>query len=156
LPVAGGLAGAPVNDELLGFFGDLRIEIVLQHPKGGLLDPALAAQGGAPSRANGTRGSDRRHGKSIASYSSFAASDRTGGLSRKLRARSMSSDRIRSRRQAGTTRRNARRTGSKRGEVRSGRKNSIAWIAVKSSMARTHSRFSTTAANFRAAMEDID
>ncbi|OPZ82200.1 MAG: hypothetical protein BWY77_00285 [bacterium ADurb.Bin431] len=53
LPVACGLAGSSVDDQLLGFFSDLRIEIVHQHAQGGFLNPALAAQLGAPRGANG-------------------------------------------------------------------------------------------------------
>src|SRR2546427_8966325 len=54
-PVAGGLARPAVDDQLLGFFGDLRVEVVHQHPKGRFLDPSLALQSSPP------RGSDRLH-----------------------------------------------------------------------------------------------
>ncbi len=43
-PVAGGLAGAAVDDELVGVFGDLGVEVVLEHPQGGFLLPSQGAQ----------------------------------------------------------------------------------------------------------------
>ena len=43
-PVAGGLAGAAVDDELVGVLGDLGVEVVLQHPQGGFLLPSQGAQ----------------------------------------------------------------------------------------------------------------
>ena len=43
-PVAGRLAGAAVDDELVGVLGDLRVEVVLQHPQGGFLLPSQGAQ----------------------------------------------------------------------------------------------------------------
>lgn len=53
-PVAGGLAGAAVDDELVGVFGDLRVEVVLEHPQGGLLLPSEGAQLCAARRSDGT------------------------------------------------------------------------------------------------------
>ena len=47
-------AGAAVHDEIVGPFGDLRVEVVLQHAVGGLLRPAAAREVGA---ARGTHGS---------------------------------------------------------------------------------------------------
>ena len=43
-PVAGGLAGAAVDDELVGVLGDLGVEVVLQHAQGGFLLPSPGAQ----------------------------------------------------------------------------------------------------------------
>ena len=54
IPVAGGSAGAAVHDKLFGLLGDLGVEVVHQHPKRGLLVPALAVEGGPAG------GSDRR------------------------------------------------------------------------------------------------
>ena len=53
-PVPGGLAGAAVDDQVLRALGDVRVEVVLQHPHGGLLRPALRGEGRA------ARGADRR------------------------------------------------------------------------------------------------
>ena len=50
VPVAGGLAGAAVHDELIRILCDLRIEVVHQHAQRGLLLPALAADLGAAGR----------------------------------------------------------------------------------------------------------
>ncbi len=52
LPVARGLPSPAVDDQLLGPLGDVRIEVVHQHPEGGLLVPALAAESGAPGSAD--------------------------------------------------------------------------------------------------------
>jgi hypothetical protein len=49
LPVAGGLTSAAVDHQILGPFGHLGIQIVLEHPVGGLGEPRLAAERG-PSR----------------------------------------------------------------------------------------------------------
>ena len=43
LPAARRLAGAAVDDELVGSFRDLGVEVVVEHAQGGLLLPALAA-----------------------------------------------------------------------------------------------------------------
>jgi hypothetical protein len=51
VPVAGGLAGAAVHDQLVGVLGDLGVEIVLQHPQCGFLLPSLSAQFRAARRA---------------------------------------------------------------------------------------------------------
>ena len=55
VPVAGGLAGAAVHDELDPGLGDLRIEVVHQHAQRGLLLPAPAADLGAARRAHRPR-----------------------------------------------------------------------------------------------------
>lgn len=52
-PVAGGLARAAVDDELVGVFGDLGVEVVLQHPQGGFLLPAQGAEFRTAWRSNG-------------------------------------------------------------------------------------------------------
>ena len=43
VPAPGGAAGAAVDDELVGVFGHLGVEVVHQHAHGGFLSPALAA-----------------------------------------------------------------------------------------------------------------
>jgi hypothetical protein len=53
VPVARRLARPAVDDELLGLLGHLGIEVVHEHPEGGLLVPALAGELGA------ARGADR-------------------------------------------------------------------------------------------------
>ena len=60
-PVAGGLAGAAVDDQVLRALGDVRVQVVLQHPHRGLLRPALRGDRRAPG------GPDRVH------YSSFSS-----------------------------------------------------------------------------------
>ncbi len=59
LPRARGLAGAAVDDEVVGALGHLGIEVVVQHAEGGLLDPAFAGDLGAAGRVDGT---GRGHG----------------------------------------------------------------------------------------------
>ena len=44
LPVAGRLAGAAVDHEVLGALGDLGVEVVHEHAQGRLLLPALAGE----------------------------------------------------------------------------------------------------------------
>src|SRR5262249_29701146 len=39
--------GAAIDDQLAGVLGDLRVEVVHEHPHGGLLRPPLARQRGA-------------------------------------------------------------------------------------------------------------
>ena len=53
-PVAGRLAGAAVDDELVGVLGDLGVEVVLQHPQGGFLLPPPGAQFRAARRPYGS------------------------------------------------------------------------------------------------------
>ena len=60
LPRAGRTAGPAVDDEVIRILRDLRIEVVHQHPEGGFLPPAAAAQLGAARGADGTR-ADRAH-----------------------------------------------------------------------------------------------
>ena len=43
-PVGGGFAGAAVDHQVSGLFGDVRIEIVHEHAQGGFLFPSPAAQ----------------------------------------------------------------------------------------------------------------
>src|SRR5690606_4382391 len=43
-PVAGGAPGAAVDDEVVGAFGDLRVEVVHQHPQRGLGLPATRGE----------------------------------------------------------------------------------------------------------------
>src|SRR5439155_6517894 len=52
-PVPGSLAGAAVDDELLGPLGHFGIEIVHQHPQRRFLLPSAAGNLGAARRANG-------------------------------------------------------------------------------------------------------
>ena len=51
LPDARRLAGAAVDDQIVGPLGDLGIEIVHQHPQRGFLWPSLARQRRAARRA---------------------------------------------------------------------------------------------------------
>ena len=53
LPRPGGPAGAAVDDEVVGAFGDVGVEVVLEHPERRLLGPAPAAQLEAPGSADG-------------------------------------------------------------------------------------------------------
>ena len=52
-PVAGGAAGAAVDDEVVGTLGDLGVEVVHEHPQRGLGRPTAGGQGRA------ARGADR-------------------------------------------------------------------------------------------------
>ena len=52
VPAAGGAAGAAVDDELVGVFGHLRVEVVHQHAHGGFLRPSLAGELGAAGRVD--------------------------------------------------------------------------------------------------------
>src|SRR5262245_47105953 len=54
-PVAGRLARAAVNDQVVGALGDLRVEVVHQHPHRGLLRPALATDLTAARRSDESR-----------------------------------------------------------------------------------------------------
>ncbi len=54
-PVARGLAGAAVDDQLRGVLGHLGVEVVHEHPQGGLLLPPLRGQPGPPRRPHLTR-----------------------------------------------------------------------------------------------------
>ena len=58
-PIARGLAGAAIDDQLVRFFRYRRIEIVHQAAQGGLLVPALTVELGAARRVNVSR----RHGR---------------------------------------------------------------------------------------------
>jgi hypothetical protein len=62
-PIAGRAAGSPVNDQLVRLLGDLRIQVIHQHPEGGFLMPTfagnLAASGRANNRKTITHHSDR-------------------------------------------------------------------------------------------------
>jgi hypothetical protein len=51
-----GATAAAVDDEVLRALGDLGIEVVVQHAKGGFLDPALAGDLGATRSAHGAGG----------------------------------------------------------------------------------------------------
>jgi hypothetical protein len=62
LPAAGGPAGAAVDHQILGMFGDLGVEIVHQHPQRGLLLPTLTGQVGAAGGSDEAwRGDRGRH-----------------------------------------------------------------------------------------------
>ena len=52
LPVARRLPRAAVDDQVLRAFGDLLVEVVHQHPKGGFLVPTFARQARTPRSAN--------------------------------------------------------------------------------------------------------
>ena len=66
LPVARRLAGPAVDDEVLRLLGHVRIEVVLEHPEGGFLDPSPAAERRARRGADHTGHSIDRHARSIA------------------------------------------------------------------------------------------
>ena len=51
-PVARGLPGTTVNDEIFGPLGHVRIEIVVEHPQRSFLRPALAGDLGTARRAD--------------------------------------------------------------------------------------------------------
>ena len=61
LPAARRPAAAAVDDEIVGTLGDLRIEIVHQHPERRLLRPRFAGACGASRGADGT--TDDAHGR---------------------------------------------------------------------------------------------
>ena len=61
LPGARRLAGAAVDDEVVGIFGDLGIEVVHQHAQGRFLDPALAGAFGAARGVERPGMGDRGH-----------------------------------------------------------------------------------------------
>ena len=63
-PVAGGLAGAAVDDQVVGALGDLGVEVVLQHPQRRLRLPAAARS--AVGAARGADGAGAVHGCSSA------------------------------------------------------------------------------------------
>src|SRR5205807_2358018 len=44
LPRPGGLPGPPVHDEVLRALRNLRVQVVHEHPEGGLLGPSLAGE----------------------------------------------------------------------------------------------------------------
>ena len=69
-PVAGGLAGAAVDDELVGVLGDLGVEVVLQHAQRGLLRPAERVQLRAAVGADGA--GSGCHASSFGTYCSRA------------------------------------------------------------------------------------
>ena len=52
--------GPAVHDQRIGVLGDLRIQVVHQHPERRLLLPTSAAEGRAPGRPDRTRTADRR------------------------------------------------------------------------------------------------
>ena len=62
LPVAGRLAGAAVDHEVLGTLGDLGVQVVHQHAQGGFLLPALAGELRASGRTHHPIRSDGAHG----------------------------------------------------------------------------------------------
>src|SRR4051794_39262488 len=66
LPVTRCLAAAPVDDQLVGPLGDLRIEVVHHDPERGLLVPPLAGQGSAA-------GGGDRHGRGWGSHRTVPA-----------------------------------------------------------------------------------
>ena len=73
LPVARRLAGAAVDDQVLGTFGDLGVEVVHQHAHRGLLLPALAAQLCASRRAH-----DRARPTALMATSAFVHAFKAG------------------------------------------------------------------------------
>ncbi len=59
VPVAGGLAGAPVHDEFVGVLGHLGVEVVLEHAQRRFLLPSLSAQFRTARRADRPRSRHR-------------------------------------------------------------------------------------------------
>src|SRR5437868_4100743 len=57
LPGAGGLAGAAIDHEAVGIFGDFRVQVVHEHAEGGFLNPPLARPCRATRRTHETRSS---------------------------------------------------------------------------------------------------
>ena len=55
LPAPRGAAGAAVDDEVVRVLGDLRVEVVHEHPQHGLLLPAAGRERGAARGADGAR-----------------------------------------------------------------------------------------------------
>ena len=55
VPVARRPPGPAVDDEVVGVLGDLRVEVVHEHPQGRFLGPAPAGQLGAARGADGSR-----------------------------------------------------------------------------------------------------
>ena len=53
LPASSRAAGAAVDHQVLGVFGDLGVEVVHQHAQGGFLLPALTTDLGAAGGAHG-------------------------------------------------------------------------------------------------------
>ena len=74
-PAAGGLAAAAVDDELVGMLGDLRVDVVHQHPHGGFLRPCLAGELGA---ARSVHHTGPVHGPRHQDVLSATAAGRTG------------------------------------------------------------------------------
>ena len=62
VPAANGPARTAVHDEVIRVLGDLRIEVVHQHPQGRLLRPTAAGQLGAAGRTDGA-GTGSWHGR---------------------------------------------------------------------------------------------
>src|SRR5690606_15880576 len=52
IPIAGGLADATIDDEIVRALGDVRVEVVHQHPQRSLGEPALRSELGAARRAD--------------------------------------------------------------------------------------------------------
>ncbi len=67
LPAPGRLAGSSVDDEILPPLGDVRIEVVHEHPEHRFLRPAFAAELGPAWRSNGSGGAlgERGHQASL-------------------------------------------------------------------------------------------
>lgn len=63
-PIARGLSGAAVDDEIIGMLGDVGIEIIHEHAQGGFLLPTFAGKLRAAWRADcGMRGVGGWHGR---------------------------------------------------------------------------------------------
>ena len=62
VPDARGLAGAAVDDEVVGPLGDLGVEVVVEHAERGFLDPALAGELGAARGSEDAGHARRRYG----------------------------------------------------------------------------------------------
>ena len=160
-PVAGRLAGAAVDDQVVGPLGHLGVEVVLQHPQRRLGLPAAGGQRGAARRpgrvvrrpwqcSSLSRGSDARSRRSAsgARRSRRASTDR-----RRSPARGAGRARARRRLQRGAASRTAAVAGGGRA---AGARRSSARAAVRISMASTRVSPSTARRSLRAACQPID
>jgi hypothetical protein len=53
VPIAGGLPGSPIDDQVLGIFRHLGVQVVHQHPERAFLAPAMGMQSGPARRPDG-------------------------------------------------------------------------------------------------------
>jgi hypothetical protein len=75
-PAARGAPGAAVHDQIIRPLGNLRVEVVHQHPKRGFLRPSLAGQRRTPRGADVTADDGHRRMRMLLSQNSRAAGER--------------------------------------------------------------------------------